>query len=197
MRDKYGVGNDPYCYRSSDVLINLLNIQDQTLLDEAEIAFTAVRYKRYESTKVDISQFTFTHFKYLHYYLFQDLYEWSGQLRTVDISKRETRFCTSRRIEPEAKKIFSRIPSLLNINNDEEFIHEISDIFCEINMLHPFREGNGRVQRFFFEEMLFVLGYETRWPDLSTEEWLSANIAAVNLNLNLLKKIFEQAISEL
>lgn len=63
--------------------------------------------------------------------------------------------------------------------------------------MHPFREGNGRVQRFFFEEMLFTLGYDVTWPLISRQEWIEANIAGVNLDLTLLKNIFNQAITEL
>ena len=66
-----------------------------------------------------------------------------------------------------------------------------------MNLLHPFREGNGRVQRFFFEELLFTLGCDITWPQISQQDWISANIAGVNLNLELLKVIFSQAISKL
>jgi cell filamentation protein len=63
-----------------------------------------------------------------------------------------------------------------------------------MNNLHPFREGNGRVQRFFFDEPLFTLGYELRWPQISKETWIDANIAGYALNLEPLKAIFSQAI---
>ena len=73
----------------------------------------------------------------------------------------------------------------------------MADLFCELNLLHPFREGNGRVLRFFFEEMLYTLGYDVTWPKISQQDWIDANIAGVHLNLDLLKVIFSQAISEL
>ena len=82
------------------------------------------------------------------------------------------------------------------IKNDE-LIEKVADLFCELNLLHPFREGNGRVLRFFFEEMLYSIGYKVSWPPISQREWIDANIAGVNLNLDLLKRIFSQAISEL
>jgi cell filamentation protein len=47
MRDKYGVAHDKYCYPNSDVLINLSDIRDSNLLDEAEVEFTAERYRTY------------------------------------------------------------------------------------------------------------------------------------------------------
>lgn len=70
MRDKYGIGQDSYCYPGTDILINVLNIQDIELLEEAEIAFTTARYLSYQSELSLLSQFDFSHLKFLHFYLF-------------------------------------------------------------------------------------------------------------------------------
>lgn len=197
MRDKYGVTQDKYCYPDSDVLVNLLNIRDADKLAEAEAEFTAHRYITYESSILTLSDFSFDHLKHLHHHLFQDLYEWAGTVRDVDISKGDTRFCTWTRIEPEAKKLFQTIPALTDHESHDKLVEKISDLFCEMNILHPFREGNGRVLRFFFEELLFTLGYDVTWPKISQQDWIDANIAGVYANLDLLKVIFSQAISEL
>lgn len=196
MRDKYGVAHDKYCYPDSNVLINLLDIRDSELLDEAESAFTAERYRTYAPSQQLISDFSLEHLKHLHHHLFQDLYAWAGNTRDVDISKGDTRFCTWTRIAPEAAKLFRNIPALADFQDKEAFIEKIADLFCELNLLHPFREGNGRVLRFFFEELLFTLGYDVTWPKISQQDWIDANIAGVNLDLRLLKVIFTQAISE-
>ncbi len=197
MRDRYGVASDKYCYFDSDVLINLLNIRDFDILSEAEAEFTAERYRTYNPSQNTISDFTLEHLKHLHFHLFQDLYDWAGQTRDVDISKGETRFCTWTRIEPEAQKLFNTIPNLAQCKNYNELIEKVADLFCELNLLHPFREGNGRVLRFFFEEMLYTLGYDITWPRISRQNWIDANVAGVNLNLEPLKVIFNQAISKL
>jgi cell filamentation protein len=65
------------------------------------------------------------------------------------------------------------------------------DLFCELNIVHPFREGNGRVQRFFFKELVFTLRYEISWPKISKEEWVSATVAGINSDLAPLKNIFK------
>jgi len=196
MRDKYGVAHDKYCYPDSDVLVNLLDIRDSDELAEAEAEFSAERYRTYEPSQLSLSDFSFTHLQHLHHHLFQDLYEWAGRLRDVDISKGSTRFCTFMRIEPEATKLFRTVPALANCRDDNELIDLVADLFCEMNLLHPFREGNGRVQRFFFEELLFALGYNVTWPKISRQEWIDANIAGVHLNLEPLKVIFSQAITK-
>ena len=194
MRDKYGVEHDSYCYPGSDVLVNLLNIRDPDELAEAEAEFTAERYRTYEARQLSPTDFSFEHLQHLHHHLFQDLYEWAGKPRDVDISKGTTRFCTCSRIQPEAKKLFSTIPARAGSNNKHDLIAKVADLYCEMNILHPFREGNGRVQRLFFEELLFTLGYELRWPEISKEAWLDANIAGYDLNLEPLKTIFYQAV---
>lgn len=196
MRDKYGVTQDKYCYPDSDVLINLLNIREADTLAEAEAEFTAERYRTYQSPQLSISDFTFKHLKALHYHLFQDLYEWAGKVRDVDISKGTTRFCNCQRIEAEAERLFKAIPVLIEAGSREQLIGQTADLFCELNLLHPFREGNGRAQRFFFEEMIFTLGYEITWPEISQEKWIEANVAGVNLNLTPLMNIIDRAISE-
>ncbi len=195
MRDKYGVTQDSYCYSNSDVLKNELNIVDYDSLEEAELAFTALRYNEYSSTVPSINTFNLTHLKTLHKQLFQDVYEWAGEIRTVDISKGSTRFCTCIRIDAEANKQFSRIPSLINIHSRETLITVIADIFCELNIVHPFREGNGRTQRFFFEELFFFLGMNIVWPDISKEEWVEANISRYNGDLEPLTHILNVSIS--
>jgi len=77
-------------------------------LDDAELAFTALRYQEYSSTISSIERFNLTHLCSLHFHLFQDLYIWSGKIRTVDISKGTTRFCACLRIEVEANKQLSK-----------------------------------------------------------------------------------------
>lgn len=194
MRDKYGIGQDPYCYPNSDVLVNKLNIRDEDALAAAEIEFSTLRFKSYRSSALGIQDFTLEHLQHLHWHLFQDVYDWAGELRTIDISKGATRFCTASRIKAEAARLFRQIPILEKAKTHENFVREVADLYCEINLVHPFREGNGRAQRFFFEEMLFVLGYDVLWPDISQQEWIEANVAGVNLDLDPLIAIFSRAI---
>lgn len=193
MRDKYGVAQDSYCYPKSDVLVNKLNITDANELAEAELAFTAFRYSKYSSTIKSLHQFSLNHLRHLHWYLFQDVYDWAGEIRTVDISKGETRLCTCSRINVEVQKQFQQIETL-DINAAKpEVLAQLADIYCELNIIHSFREGNGRTQRFFFEELLFFLGFSVNWPDISKDEWVQAKIDGYYGNLNPLNTILTLA----
>jgi len=193
MPNKYDVEQDAYCYHDTNVLKNLLNIPNQQELAEAETALSIARYAEYNSQITSLAEITLSHFQELHHQLFQDCYEWAGEIRTVDISKGTTRFCNCNHIISSANSQFKRI-SKLEEHSKESLIHEVADIYCELNIVHPFREGNGRAQRFLFEEMLFLLGFDIVWPDISKEIWIEANIQGYHGQLSELKKIIKRSI---
>lgn len=84
MRDKYGVNQDPNCYPNTDTLINLLDIRSASELEEAELELTSFRLEQFSP---QFEQLTFNYLKEIHHHLFQDIYKWAGQIRSVDISR--------------------------------------------------------------------------------------------------------------
>lgn len=103
MVDKYGVGQDPYCYPGSVVLRNLLNIRNEEQLQKRnENSQKSPSVNSAYSPRPATSAFSNTFIMSL----FCDVYEWAGQLRSVNIQKGDTLFCTAERIAPEAEKIF-------------------------------------------------------------------------------------------
>src|SRR5690606_26758862 len=103
MVDKYGVGQDPYCYPGTSVLRNRLGLTSDEALNEAERTLSAIAASEIEFIP---PPYDLASLKRIHHQLFQDVYDWAGELRTVDISKGGTHFCNVTRIEPEAEKIF-------------------------------------------------------------------------------------------
>src|SRR3546814_4749879 len=95
MRDKYGVSDDPHCWPGTSVLRNTLGIRDEATLADAEAEFAAVALQHIE---IEAPPFDLDYLCRLHRQLFGDVYEWAGNLRSVDVSKGTTRFCTSGRI---------------------------------------------------------------------------------------------------
>lgn len=67
-------------------------------------------------------------------------------------------------------------------------------MYSDINMLHPFREGNGRAQRVFFEHIIVNAGFEISWEPVSQDQWLRANIAAVACDYGPMEAVFERCI---
>lgn len=104
--DKYGTGQDPYCYKDTDVLRNKLEIFDTQALEEAERDLSLINADRIELSP---PPYDFTYLKRLHHQLFHDLYDWAGEVRTIDIAKGNTRFCNVNRIVPEAEKLFTKL----------------------------------------------------------------------------------------
>ena len=193
MVDKYGTGQDPDCYRGTSILKNLLGIKDLGSLEDAEREITALA-----ATEIDFSPPPY-HLDYLcsiHETLFQDIYGWAGRLRTIDISKGATRFCNVNRIEAEAVKIFARLADENYFEGLDKghLVSKVAELYSDINMLHPFREGNGRAQRVFFEHMIVNAGFEISWEPISQDEWLTANIAAVACEYGPMEAVFERCI---
>lgn len=118
-------------------------------------------------------------------HLFQDIYDWAGQLRTVDISKGSTRFANAGRIAPEANKLFRQLAMESNLVGlpRAQFVARLARYYCERNVIHPFRDGNGRAQRLMLEVISINAGFALRWEPIGQAEWIKANMAAYNCQL--------------
>lgn len=178
--DKYNIlTNDPYCYNGTTVLKNKLNIQDSTNFEKAEREITAsticnIKYKK--------PPYNLEYLQDLHQELFGELYAWAGKLRTVDISKGDTDFCLHWNIESQSNDLFKKLKSdeWLKGLDENSFCEKLAEHYCDFNMLHPFREGNGRTQRLFFEHLALHNEYIIDWNTIiSTDEWIQANIDGV------------------
>ncbi|MEZ8056345.1 putative adenosine monophosphate-protein transferase Fic [Vibrio atlanticus] len=187
--DKYDASNDHYCYKNSSTLVNLLNIEDMDILEAAEREITA---KTVANVTFSEPPYDLAYMQSLHRELFSVLYSWASEVRTVDISKGGTRFCTCSRIEAESAKQFNNLAKdgWLKGLEREEFCEKLAEYYCEFNMVHPFREGNGRVQRLLFEHLALAAGYELNWEHVDKSEWVQANIDGVYVNYEPMKNIF-------
>lgn len=194
MVDKYGTGDDPYCYPGSDVLINKLDIKEDDKLAEAEKVLSDLSLDDIEFSP---PPYNLDYFQSIHLQLFSDIYEWAGKIRTVDISKGNTRFCACQFIEREANKLFDDLAKanyFIHYTRDE-LIKAIAEFYVEINVVHPFREGNGRAQRILFEHIITNTGFTLSLESIEQDEWIEANIAGYNANYSPMEAIFEHCIS--
>lgn len=87
---KYGTGNDPYCYKDTDVLINQLEIKDTKILEQAE---TEISQLSLENIDFAPPPYDFSYLSNIHPILFSDLYSWAGLIRTIGMTKGDTMFC--------------------------------------------------------------------------------------------------------
>lgn len=183
------------CCPGTAVLINKFDIRDEAKLNEVETVLVSARSAEWmELPKA--GSFDFTHYKAVHHFLFSDLYDWAGQVRTVNISKKGTNFCLAENIERQADLIFGRLKEqdcFKGLPHDE-FVEEIVDFYCATNYLHPFREGNGRTQRAFLTQLIRNAGYDINWWEVDGDLLMIATIQAAQGMTDLLKKIFEEAV---
>lgn len=183
------------CYPGTTVLINKFDIRNEAKLNEVETVLVSARSAEWlEHPKAD--SFDFAHYKAIHRFLFSDLYDWAGQIRTVDISKKGTRFCPAANIEQQADLIFRHLKERNSFNSlpRKDFLDEIVDFYCATNDLHPFREGNGRTQRIFLSQLICHAGYDLNWSEVDGDLLMIATIQSAQGVTDLLQRIFEDII---
>lgn len=188
----YDTVDSKYTYKNSSVIKNRLNIKDEKTLKKYEtkmVAFklSTIRFKNINKT------FDEEHIKFIHKYLFEDIYDFAGKYRTENITKDNFRFSEYQYIEENFKEIINKIniQELKNLNYDMQ-IKKISEIMTDLNVLHPFREGNGRTIREFIRELLNEIGYDVNFSEVDYNLIISASKKAViddAEQILLLKKI--------
>ena len=184
------------CYPNTTVLINKYDIQDAEKLAEIESVLSSARYAEWLSAP-QCTTFDFEHYKSIHRFLFSDLYDWAGKIRTVNMSKKGTQFTPAEYIEQQATLVFNRLRecNFFKGLSHHEFVTEIVDFYCSTNTLHPFREGNGRTQRVFLTQLIHNAGYEIDFADMDTDLLMVATIQSAHGVTDLLTRIFTDSIS--
>ena len=183
-----------YCYPESDVLKNKLNIREIEHLQNAERILVSLRLNDLFEEPI-LGQFDLMHLRKIHHYLFQDIYAWAGEIRTVDIAKSNW-FCKAQFIVSQTEKLFAELKNdayLTNLTRDE-FVKKCAYYFSEINALHPFREGNGRAQREFIRQLAVSNGYTLRFSEVTPDEMLQASIDSFACDYRKMEQVFDKAL---
>ena len=182
------------CYPGTSVLINKFDIRDEAKLNEVESVLVSARNAEWLS-EPKTETFDFAHYKAIHYFLFSDLYDWAGQVRTVNISKKGTRF-TLAEIDRQAELIFQRLKDCDYFGGlpHDKFVEEIVDFYCVTDELHPFREGNGRTRRAFLTQLIRNAGNDINFADMDTEFLMIATSQSAQGVTDLLKPILSERI---
>lgn len=183
------------CYENSAVLKNKFDIRDAHQLDIMEQSITSMLIAK-AAIEIPFENVDFDFYKKLHKYVFADIYDWAGKIRTVNMSKKGTNFCEFEKIENRGKMIFERLNNtdFLRAFHDDEFIVELTDLYCELNHLHPFREGNGRVQRLFLSMLVSHFGKNLNFAQIDKDCLMIATIKAISGDVFMLRDIFREHI---
>ena len=143
MRDLYESRSSKYSYENSDVLINYLDIRNTKDLLHYEAKITAAKSLGLRQKGIT-GNFDIEHYLSIHQYLFEDIYPFAGKLREENISKGEFRFAQWEYVEQELDKLLQQLKreNFLEGLEKEQLAKRLAYYLSEINVLHPFREGN-------------------------------------------------------
>jgi cell filamentation protein len=174
---------DAYYIPGSLVLKNNLNITDTLKLESAERKITGFRVAEISNNPLP-GDYDLPHLQAMHQKIFGDVYPFAGELRTVDMTKRgpdgETSFTIKELVPARGAQLAEDIKAhhYLRGMDKEEFSLVMANVTADANMLHPFREGNGRTTRVFVEQLAKEAGYEVDFTKINKKEWQMAVIAA-------------------
>lgn len=186
------MADDPYVYPGTRILKNKLDIQDADMLDLAERRLATVRARQ----GVPQGNFDLRHLKAIHFHLFQDVYEWAGQIRTVEISKGESQFQFRQYIETGMSDIHRRLvkAGLLRGLERSNFAAEAGQIIGDVNYVHPFREGNGRTQLQYLKLLAIQAGHPLDLTKIDATGWLKASREAHLARYALMAEVIDSAL---
>lgn len=188
----YESKNSVYCYKGTNVLVNKMNIKDPIALKNYETSVIGLKLmalsKRGITGKFDVS-----HFVSIHKFLFEDIYPFAGLFRTENIAKDYFQFAEWEYIESELTRLLSELKSenfLANLTK-EKFTERLAYYWAELNVLHPFREGNGRTTREFLRQLSLKNGYVLNLHKVSPQKLLNASIKSIIDTSDLEKYLYE------
>ena len=189
---------DPYTDPETGILRNRIGARTQAALDRAEgglsvhrLVELAERYPVRASGDLD-------ELRGIHRHLFQDLYEWAGRVRTVDIRKPGGEpFLPASRIEVGTRFVFDELRREKHLRglSRSAFVERLAHHYDALNYAHPFREGNGRTQRVFWSRVGRDAGWHLDWRLVSRERNDQASRAAMERSdLRPLREMFDSII---
>ena len=184
-----------YCYPNSSVLINKLNIKSADSLAEAEREITSLKLAMAKADPIKGS-LDFVHLQNIHRYIFEDIYSWAGELRQVDISK-GNQFCLCQYLQTYGERVFSELRAEQFLIGAADVPHRLAYYLSEINVLHPFREGNGRTQRLFIEYLANVAGYSVDFSKVSPREMVIASADSFARRYESIYALFERITTQI
>lgn len=184
--------NSVYCYKGTDILVNKLDIKNKELLKEYERQIVAIKLLELEKQPIDNS-FDIKHFSNIHTFLFEDIYEFAGCFRNEDIAKDNFKFARWEYIEDELINLLEKLKkeNYLKGLDKKTIANKLAYYIAELNVLHPFREGNGRTIREFIRQLAKHNGYYSNFNLVSAEEMLLASIKSVTDIQELEDKIYK------
>ena len=187
----YSAEDDPYS-EANGVLKNKLGITNTKDLNEVEAELAALAVQELLQRKPP-AEYSVDSLQAIHREIFQDIYPWAGEFRKVDIAKGDTYFEKHQDIAGKLNSLFEGCKSKDYFKGlpAEEFAQESANFLIQLNLIHPFREGNGRSQRLLLSQMALNAGYKIEWSGVSDSAMKKACIDGAEGNGTTMKKMLK------
>jgi cell filamentation protein len=184
---------DPYVYPGTDVLRNRFGIVDAALLNRIERLLVAQRARE----GVPSGDFDLKHLCAIHRHLFRHVYDWAGELRSVEINKGGHQFQFRRYIQTGMHDVHRRLvhSKFLKGLSPDEFARQAGVIVGDVNYIHPFREGNGRTQAQYLKQLAVQAGHDLDLRRLDPTLWIEASKSSHGADYELMGRVIRQAIA--
>lgn len=191
---------DPYLIPGTDVLRNLVGATSTEVLAVAEADLSFARALQLLESPVTATN-DLQELKQIHFHLFRDVYDWAGQPRNVDVRKDVPGaefFMPWGYIENAAAICFTELAEnrfLIGLTRDV-FVERLAFHYEKVNYIHPFREGNGRTQRVFWNRVSLQAGWQLDWRSVHGEEnHAAARAGSDQQDLGPLIRMFDKIVS--
>lgn len=180
MNDYYNEKNSIYCYPDSNVLKNKLDIRDSNKLFklEKQIVMAKLYVLRQDESNYSLDK---DRFIYIHEFLFGDLYDFAGKFRKENVIKGNFRFAEFEFIDEQLNDLLNKLKKenyLIGLDKNNLAIR-LAYYMSELNVLHPFRDGNGRTIREFIREIALRCGFILDLRESTPKEMFEATVKSV------------------
>lgn len=169
-----------YLWEPGGCLRNKLDIQNPFELPLAEYRLRAVRQGEIDRGEVDVPRtYDKAHLQAIHRHLLQDVYDWAGTFRNVDIAKHGNSFVPPHLLDKWTGKVSAKVNDRdWSTMSREEFVQSVADVYAHLNLTHPFREGNGAAGKVFLSHVAEMSPYRLDFDRVEKPEWNAASDAA-------------------
>lgn len=177
---------------------NKLGVEDFKEFDEISRKYTTSREREIYLKPIK-GNFDYKHLKAIHKHIFQDVFHWAGKDRFElnllgPMFKGDSMFCNGQFIPNEANRIFSSLEKqnyFKNCKNIDELAKNLAEFMGDLNALHPFREGNGRTQRIFINQLAQNAGYKLDLRLIDKDKMIDASIKAMDCDYKKLETLIK------
>lgn len=190
----YESKNSVYCYKGTNTLVNKLNIKDPISLESYETSVVALKLMALNKKGIT-GNFDVEHFVSIHKFLFEDIYPFAGLFRNENIAKDYFQFAQWEYIESELTRLLNELKNenfLIGLSKDE-MSKRLAYYWAELNVLHPFREGNGRTTREFLRQLALKNNYILNLQNVDSKALLDASIKSI-IDTSELEKLLSQCL---